>query len=67
VIRGLRPEPVPVAAPSGSTVRRPLNLADDRTLTKIEQASKNPQTCAGADREAGGFPDLEIAAKILAG
>lgn len=61
-------EPVLGAAPSDSTVRRTLNLADDRVLTRIAQARarirKHVWKRAG---EAGGFPWLEIAGKTLAG
>jgi hypothetical protein len=37
--RGAGPAPVLGAAPGDSTVRRTLELADDRTLTRIAQAS----------------------------
>jgi hypothetical protein len=60
--------PVLGAAPSDSTVRRTLSLADDRTLTRIAQARartrKHVWEQAGA---AGGFPWLEIAGKSLDG
>jgi hypothetical protein len=60
--------PVLGAAPSDSTVRRTLNLADDRTLVRIAQARARTRAhvwkqIAGA----GGFPWLEIAGKTLAG
>jgi hypothetical protein len=60
--------PVLGAAPSDSTVRRTLHLADDRTLTRIAQARarirKHVWEQAAA---AGGLPWLEIAGKTLAG
>jgi hypothetical protein len=61
-------EPVLGAAPSDSTVRRTLSLADDRVLTRIAQARarirRHVWELAGG---AGGFPWLEIAGKALAG
>ncbi len=60
--------PVLGAAPSDSTVRRTLNLADDRTLTRIAQARARIRRHVWEQVEAaGGFPWLEIAGKTLAG
>src|SRR6266581_4496415 len=60
--------PVLGAAPGDSTVRRTLNLADDRTLTRIAQARARIRRHAWDLIEAaGGFPWLEIAGKTLAG
>jgi len=60
--------PVLGPAPSDSTVRRTLNLADDRMLTRIAQARARIRKHAWKlIADAGGFPDLEIAGKILAG
>jgi hypothetical protein len=60
--------PVLGPAPSDSTVRRTLNLADDRTLTRIAQArARTRKHVWKLIADAGGFPDLEIAGKILAG
>jgi hypothetical protein len=60
--------PVLGAAPSDSTVRRALSLADDRTLTRIAQARARTRAHVWKQIEAaGGFPWLEIAGKTLAG
>jgi hypothetical protein len=60
--------PVLGAAPSGSTVRRTLNLADDRTLTRVAQARARIRGHVwNLIEAAGGFPWLEIAGKTLAG
>ncbi len=60
--------PVLGAAPSDSTVRRTLNLADDRTLTRIAQARARIRRHVWTQVEAaGGFPWLEIAGKTLTG
>ena len=60
--------PVLGAAPSDSTVRRTLNLADDRTMTRIAQARARIRKHVREQAEAaGGFPWLEIAGKVLAG
>jgi hypothetical protein len=60
--------PVLGAAPSDSTVRRTLNLADDRTLTRIAQARARIRKHVWEQvQAAGGFPWLEIAGKTLAG
>jgi hypothetical protein len=56
------------AAPSDSTVRRTLNLADDRALTRIAQARARVRRHVWKQIEAaGGFPWLEIAGKALTG
>jgi Transposase DDE domain group 1 len=61
--------PVLGAAPSSSTVRRVLGLADTRTLTRIAQA--RARIGAHAWKQIGGtpagFPWLRIAGKALAG
>ena len=60
--------PVLGTAPSGSTVRRTLDLADDRTLTRISQARARTRAYVWELVEAaGGFPWLEIAGKTLTG
>ena len=60
--------PVLGAAPSDSTVRRTLALADDRTLTRIAQARARIRRHVWKQAEAaGGFPWLEIAGKVLTG
>jgi len=60
--------PVLGPAPSGSTVRRVLDLATDRVLTRIAQARARIRKHVWAQIEAaGGFPWLEIAGKTLAG
>ena len=60
--------PVLGAAPSDSTVRRTLILADDRTLAKIAQARARARAHVWEQIEAaGGFPWLEIAGKTLTG
>ena len=60
--------PVLGAAPSDSTVRRTLSLADDRTLTRISQARARTRRHVWKQIEAaGGFPWLEIAGKTLTG
>jgi hypothetical protein len=60
--------PVLGPAPSDSTVRRTLNLADDRTLTRAAQARARIRKHVWAQIEAaGGFPWLEIAGKTLGG
>ena len=62
-------EPVFGAAPSDTTVRRTLELADARTLDKIARARAGVRAhvwqliCA----RPGGFPWLQIAGKVLAG
>ena len=60
--------PVLGAAPSDSTVRRTLNLADDRTVTRIAQARARirKHVWKQAD-DAAGFPLLSVAGKELAG
>jgi len=60
--------PVLGAAPSDSTVRRTLNLADDRTLTKIATARARIRRRVWEQIEAaGGFPWLQAGGKELAG
>jgi Transposase DDE domain group 1 len=62
-------EPVFGAAPSDTTVRRTLELADARTLDKIARARAGVRAhvwqliCA----RPGGFPWLAVAGKLLAG
>ena len=62
-------EPVFGAAPSDTTVRRTLELADPRTLDKIARARAKVRAhvwsliCATP----AGFPWLEVAGKLLAG
>ena len=60
--------PVLGPAPSDSTVRRVLNLADDRTLAKIAQARARIRRHVWELIEAArGFPWLRVAGKTLAG
>ncbi|HEX5300359.1 MAG TPA: transposase [Streptosporangiaceae bacterium] len=60
--------PVLGAAPSDSTVRRALGLADDRTLARVAQARARTRAHVWKQIEAaGGFPWLEIAGKTLTG
>ena len=60
--------PVLGPAPSGSTVRRVLDLATDRTLARIAQARARIRGHVWAQIEAaGGFPWLDVAGKVLAG
>ena len=60
--------PVLGPAPGSSTVRRTLNLATARTLTRIAQARARIRAHVWKQAEdAGGFPWLEIAGKILTG
>jgi Transposase DDE domain group 1 len=61
--------PVLGAAPSGSTVRRALGLADARTLGKIAQARARIRAHVWKLTEdtPSGFPWLVIAGKALAG
>ena len=60
--------PVLGAAPSDSTVRRTLNLADDRTLARIAQARARIRKHVWEQIEAAaGFPWLSVAGKELAG
>ena len=57
--------PVLGAAPSGSTVRRVLNLASDRVLTRVAQARARIRRHVWELVEAaGGFPWLEVAGKV---
>lgn len=66
ILGQLRPALGP--APSASTVRRVLDLASDRTLTRIAQARARIRKHVWEQIEAtGGFPWLEIAGKSLAG
>jgi hypothetical protein len=62
-------EPLFGAAPSDTTIRRTLELADERTLDKIARARARIRDhvweLAGATP--GGFPWLRIAGKLLAG
>jgi hypothetical protein len=57
------------AAPSDSTVRRTLELADDRTLTRIAQARARVRKHVWEliSQTPAGFPHLAVAGKILAG
>ena len=57
------------AAPSGSTVRRALGLADTRMLEKIAQARARIRTHVWTQiaETPSGFPWLKIAGKTLAG
>jgi hypothetical protein len=56
------------AAPSGSTVRRVLDLASDQVLVKIAQARARIRKHVWEQIEAaGGFPWLTAAGKTLAG
>jgi hypothetical protein len=60
--------PVLGPAPSDSTVRRVLDLATDRTLTRIAQARARIRKHVWDQVEAaGGFPWLRIAGKTLTG
>jgi hypothetical protein len=60
--------PVPGAAPSGSAVRRTLNLASGRVMTRIAQARARVRAHVWQQaQDAGGFPWLEIAGKTLTG
>ena len=61
--------PVLGAAPSGSTVRRALGLADVRTLEKIAQARARIRAHVWEQiaETPAGFPWLVIAGKTLAG
>src|SRR5690348_10152634 len=60
--------PVLGAAPSGSTVRRVLDLATDRALTRIAQARARIRAHVwGQIEAAGGFPWLDVAGKTLRG
>jgi hypothetical protein len=55
-------------APSASTVRRVLDLASDRMLTRVAQARARIRKHVWGQLEAAGrFPWLEIAGKSLAG
>ena len=61
--------PVLGAAPSGSTVRRALGLADTRTLARIAQARARIRAYVWEQiaQTPAGFPWLVIAGKTLAG
>ena len=60
--------PVLGAAPSDSTVRRTLIMADGRTLTRIAQARARTRRHVWAQIEkTAGLPWLEVAGKTLAG
>ena len=61
--------PVLGAAPSGSTVRRALGLADARTLARIAQARARIRAHVWKliEDTPSGFPWLAIAGKLLAG
>lgn len=61
--------PVLGTAPSDSTVRRTLALADDRTLTRIAQARARIRKHAWEliGQTPAGFPWLAVAGKVLAG
>jgi Transposase DDE domain group 1 len=61
--------PVLGAAPSGSTARRALGLADARTLEKIARARARirAHVWEQIDQTPSGFPWLKIAGKVLAG
>jgi hypothetical protein len=60
--------PVLGAAPSDSTVRRTLELADDRALTRVAQARARIRRHVWKQIEAAGtFPWLQIAGKTLDG
>jgi hypothetical protein len=61
--------PVLGAAPSGSTVRRALGLADTRTLARIAQARARIRAHVWTliQDTPSGFPWLVIAGKTLAG
>src|SRR6266851_348839 len=62
-------EPVSGAAPSDTTVRRALELADPRTLDKIARvrAAVRARVWQLITAAPAGFPWLEIAGKLLAG
>jgi hypothetical protein len=62
-------EPVLGAAPSDTTARRTLELADLRTLGKVAKARARVRAHVWKLIEAtpGGFPWLEIAGKVLTG
>ena len=61
-------EPVLGAAPSDTTARRTLELADERTLGKVAKARARVRGHVWKLIEAaGGFPWLEIAGKALTG
>ena len=60
--------PVLGAAPSDSTVRRVLDLATDRMLTRIAQARARIRKHVWQQAEAaGGFPWIQVAGKALTG
>lgn len=60
--------PVLGAAPSGSTVRRVLNLASDRVLLKVAQArARIRRHVWDLVEAAGGFPWLVVAGRSLEG
>jgi hypothetical protein len=61
--------PVLAAAPSGSTVRRALSLADARTLEKIAQARARIRAHVWEQiaQTPSGFPWLAVGGKTLAG
>ena len=62
-------EPVLGAAPSDTTVRRTLELADPRTLDKIARAraAVRAHVWSMISATLAGFPWLQIAGKLLAG
>jgi Transposase DDE domain group 1 len=62
-------EPVLGAAPSDTTVRRTLELADPRTLDKIARAraAVRAHVWSIIGATLAGFPRLQIAGKLLAG
>jgi Transposase DDE domain group 1 len=62
-------EPVPGAAPSDTTVRRTLELADPRTLDKIARVRARVRAHVWKLIAAApaGFPWLQIAGKLMAG
>ena len=62
-------EPVLGAAPSDTTVRRTLELADPRTLDKIARAraAVRAHVWSMIGATLAGFPWLQIAGKLLAG
>jgi Transposase DDE domain group 1 len=61
--------PVLGAAPSDSTVRRTLDLADDRTLARVAQARARTRKHVWEliGETPAGFPWLAVAGKVLAG
>jgi hypothetical protein len=61
--------PVLGAAPSDSTVRRTLDLADDRTLARVAQARARIRKHVWEliEETPAGFPWLAVAGKVLAG